>query len=117
YPELSLRQWSHETELDLSGNMDAILQQMTSTSIALYNRFLDDYPNIEWKSWPAVEQSEMRRKRTPGDSVLSKDALSSMTTKEMYNFFRALGSPYPNGEIQDEHGTLYISQVSFKERS
>jgi hypothetical protein len=116
YPELSLREWSHEVDLDLSGGMDDILGQMTSTSISLFNEFLDDWPHITWKTWPAVDASEMRPGRRPHQSVLSKDDLNGMNTRQLYNFFRCLGDPYPNGCIEDGQGRLYVEKVRFKAR-
>ena len=45
--------YSHEVDLDLSGNMADILEQMTVTSKVLFRRYLDDYPNIKWQKWPS----------------------------------------------------------------
>ncbi len=104
------RLFSHEVVLDLSGNMNDILDQMTSTSIVLFNMYLCDYPKIEWKEWP--EESIIREKRKPSDSILSKKDLQDMTTEQLYNFFRCLEDPYPNGCIEDEAGILYIEKVS-----
>lgn len=106
------RLFSHEVDLDLSGNMSDILLQMTSTSIVLFNRFLDDFPNIIWQEWP--EEKVIRSKRNPLDSCLKKEDLIQMTTEELYNFFRCLEDPYPNGYIEDEVGKLYIKNVEFK---
>jgi hypothetical protein len=106
------RLFSHEVDLDLSGNMSDVLIQMTSTSIVLFNRFLDDFPNITWKEWPA--ESIVRPKRNPIDSRLKKDDLLKMNTEELFNFFRCLEYPYPNGYIEDEKGKLYIKLVEFK---
>lgn len=106
------RLYSHEVDLDLTGNMTDILEQMTATSKVLFNRYLDDYPNIEWKVWP--EEKSVRAKRKPADSKLSIEQLSLMNTKELYDFFRALEEPYPNGYIEDEIGKLYIKNVGFK---
>lgn len=116
HPELSERLWSHEVDLDLSGSMSDVLSQMTSTSISLYNSFLDDWPDIDWKLWPAVDPSQMRPRRTLAQSVLTKNELVEMSTVELYDFFRCLEDPYPNGCIEDEHGTLYIEKVRFKSR-
>lgn len=117
YPELSLRQFSHEVDLDLSGNMSDILEQMTVTSKALFNQFLDEYPNeIKWKKWHACDASLKANKRTPEQSKITKADLSSMTTKEMYNFFRCLEDPYPNGCIEDDEGYLYIERVKWKKK-
>lgn len=116
YPELSLREWSHEVDLSLAGGMSDILAQMTSTSITLYEMFLNDWPSIDWKKWPPAPQRTWRKKRTPEDSRLTHDDVKQMTTRELYNFFRGLESPYPNGYIEDDEGRLYINSVRFKER-
>jgi methionyl-tRNA formyltransferase len=108
------RLFSHEVDLDLTGNMDDILEQMTVTSKALFNMYLNDYPNIAWQQW--AEEEVIRPKRQPSDSRLSKDELSVMTTEELYNFFRCLEDPYPNGYIEDAHGKLYINNVIFKKK-
>jgi len=108
------RLFSHEVDLDLTGNMADILEQMTVTSKALFNMFLNDYPIIEWKQWPA--EQIVRKPRTPKDSILSKDDLMEMNTEQLYNFFRCLEYPYPNGCIEDEKGILYIQKVMYKRK-
>ena len=92
YEEDSLRAhthnclYSHEVDLDLSGNMDDILEQMTVTSKVLFRRYLEDFPKVVWKKWPL--EKNIRQKREPKDSILSKEDLSKMNTEELYNFFR-----------------------------
>jgi len=108
------RLFSHEVDLDLSGNMDDILEQMTVTSKVLFNMYLNDFPNIIWKKWPA--EDIIRPKRKPEDSCLSKEQLLKMTTEDLYNFFRCLEEPYPNGYIEDEKGRLFINKVTFKSK-
>lgn len=106
------RLYSHEVDLDLTGNMDDILEQMTATSKVLFNMYLNDYPNITWETWPAEEI--VRYKRKPEDSCLTKEQFLNMDTEQLYNFFRCLEEPYPNGYIEDEKGFLYIEKVKFK---
>jgi len=106
------RLYSHEIDLDLSGNMTDILHQLTATSRVLFTRYLDDYPDIQWKQWP--EEPVVRKKRVPLDSRLTKEEINRMSTIELYNFFRSLESPYPNGFIEDDVGRLYIESVKFK---
>lgn len=106
------RLYSHEVDLDLNGNMDDILNQMTSTSKVLFNMYLNDYPNIKWKEWPA--EDIVRNKRKLEDSKITKEQILNLSTEELYNFFRCLESPYPNGYIEDEIGKLYIQKVEFK---
>lgn len=106
--------FSHEVDLDLSGNMEDILEQMTVTSKVLFNRYLDDYPNIKWTEWK--KEDFVREKRKPEDSCLTKEQFFKMNTEQLYNFFRCLEEPYPNGYIEDDMGKLYIKQVGFKKR-
>ncbi len=108
------RLYSHEVDLDYSGNMEDIMEQLTVTSKVLFNRYLDDYPNIEWKQWPA--EDIVRPARKPKDSILSKEDFMKMDTEQLYNFFRCLEDPYPNGAIEDEKGTLYIQRVMYKKK-
>lgn len=108
------RLYSHEVDLDYSGNMEDIMEQLTVTSKVLFNRYLDDYPNIEWKQWPA--EDIVRPARKPKDSILSKEDFMKMDTEQLYNFFRCLEDPYPNGAIEDEKGTLYIQKVMYKKK-
>lgn len=103
--------YSHEVDLDLSGNMEDILEQMTVTSKVLFRRYLDDHLNIIWKKWPS--ENIIRKKREPKDSILSKEDFKNMNTEELYNFFRCLEAPYPNGCIEDEKGFLYIEKVKY----
>ena len=87
---------------------------MTATSKVLFNQFLDEYPNNEWKIWP--EEDVVRTKRKPEDSAITKDELMKMDTEQMYNFFRCLEDPYPNGYIEDEKGCLYVERVKYKRK-
>ena len=109
------RLYSHEVDLDLSGNMDNILKQMTETSIILFNQFLNDYPKIDWKMWP--EENIVRKKRVPIDSKISKDIFLNMNTLEMYNFFRCLELPYPNGYFEDKNGKFFIEKVRYEKKN
>lgn len=108
------RKYSHEVDLDLSGNMDDILEQLTVTSKVLFTRYLDDFPNIIWNEWPS--EAIVREKRKPEDSRLTKEQFSQMNTEQLYNFFRCLETPYPNGYIEDEKGKLFINKVIYKSK-
>jgi hypothetical protein len=94
--------------------MEDVLKQMTSTSKVLFTRFLDDYPNVTWREWPA--EDIICEKREPEDSILTKKHLMEMDTEKLYNFFRCLEDPYPNGCIEDEIGFLFIKKVGFKRK-
>lgn len=114
YPELSLRRYSHEVDMDLSGNMDDILFQMEATSKTLFNMFLDSYPNIEWKEWPAVDEKDQVARRVPAQSQLMWSEVGSFTTKQLFDKIRCLESPYPNAYLEDEHGKIYFERVRYE---
>ena len=115
YPELGERLYSpnHEVDMNLTGNMDDILDEMASTCKTIYTRFLDDWPNIHWEQWPKAEQ--YRTPRKPHNSKLSQAELH-MGTKYLYDKIRMLESPYPNAFIEDDDGILYFERVSYKSK-
>lgn len=106
------RQYSHETDLYLHGDMKDIFEQLKYTSIGLLNTYLDDFPNIHYKTWP--KEKDQREARTPDESRLPKDNISKMSSKEIYNFIRALGTPYPNAFIEDDEGKVFFEKVRFQ---
>lgn len=116
FPELAPRQWSHEVDMDLSGNMDDILFQMDATARQLFNMFLDDFPNIAWKTWDEVSASDQVPRRTPDQSRISREDVASLTTARLYDMMRCLESPYPNAYLEDDHGYLYFEKVRFKKK-
>ncbi len=114
YPELSLRQYTHEVDLDLSGHIKDIFEQLTATSKILFNKFLDTYPNhslIEWK-----RASEHKPGLKPNSSHMTKDEIAKLSTEDLYNMIRCREDPYPNVYMEDGVGTLYFEKVRFKRK-
>jgi hypothetical protein len=105
FPELAPRQWSHEVDMDLTGNMDDILYQMEATSKILFNKFLDEYPSVEWKEWAAIPVEQQIPRRVPEQSVVRRAEFASLTTRQ---------DPYPNAYVEDDYGRLYFEKVRFK---
>jgi hypothetical protein len=114
FPELSLRQWSHEVDMSLEGNMSDVLGQMTVTARELFTMFLNDYPNVEWKTWPALDERAMVPRRTPEMSRLSTHDLAIWSTRALYDRIRCLEDPYPNAFIEDSYGKLYFKLVRYE---
>jgi hypothetical protein len=108
------REYSHEVDLDLSGNIDQIFKQLTFTALHLFNLFLNDYPNIDWKTWPIENIKKSPRK--PNDSSFSLKDISQKDTEEIYNIARCLESPYPNLCIEDDVGYLFIEKARFTKK-
>ena len=108
------REYSHETSLSLHGEISDVFAQLTSTSILLLNQYLDDFPNITYSKWP--EEDEIRKKRLEKDSRLTKENFDTMSSVQLYNFIRCLGTPYPNAFMEDEKGIIYFEKVRFKKK-
>lgn len=113
-PELIERSYCDEVDMSLCGNMDNILDQMRATAINLFDRFLNTYPNVHWKQWPAIDPLKMVKPRTPGMSILNRNQLSAMSTKQLYDFCRMLEEPYPRAQVEDAEGILTFEKVMFK---
>lgn len=116
YPELAPRLWSHEVQMSLEGNMDDILFQMKVTSEVLFQRFLDDYPNVTWQQWDEVAECDKLKRRTPDMSEINKKDFATLPTSKIYDMIRCLEDPYPNAFIEDEDGILYFNKVKYKSK-
>jgi methionyl-tRNA formyltransferase len=108
-------EYSHQVDLCLHGNINDIFNQLTFTSIALINLFLDDYPDkIEWKFWD--EEATFLKRRVKEDSKILIGEIGNYNTLELYNLIRCLEDPYPNFAIEDEMGVLYIKSAIYKSK-
>lgn len=116
FPELSPHLWSHEVDIDLTGDMEYLLEQMTITTKQLFNMFLNDYPHVVWKNWPEVSETDQMSRRTPDQSKIQLEDFSKLSTKDLYDKMRCLEDPYPNAFIEDENGILYFQKVRFKSK-
>ena len=116
FPELGERLYSpkHEVDMNLTGNMSDIMSEMCSTATTIYNRFLDDYPNINWEQWQKCD--EYRKPRIPKDSKINIGDFKKMSTEQMYDYIRMLEDPYPNACIEDELGVLTFEKISYKKK-
>jgi hypothetical protein len=102
--------------MSLEGNMEDVLLQMKVTSEALFEKFLDDYPNVTWQQWPEVEESDKLKRRTPDMSEISKKDFATLSTSKIYDMMRCLEDPYPNAFIEDDDGILYFNKVRYKSK-
>jgi hypothetical protein len=116
YPELSPRQWSHEIDMSLEGNMDDVLVRMRDTSCTLFHTLLNEWPNVTWNTWEELSKEEQVSRRSPDMSRLMTKDLIKLTSIQLYDRIRCLESPYPNAFIEDEHGKLYFNKVSYEKK-
>jgi methionyl-tRNA formyltransferase len=102
-------------EFSLNGNMSDILQSLQQSSINLVDRFLKKYPNHSSISQSELGDGFVRKRLKPAESELTRDLLSKLTARELYDFIRCREEPYPNAFIKDETGKLLIKLVGFED--
>jgi methionyl-tRNA formyltransferase len=105
--------WMRE-DLDLKGkNMKEVFHNISSSSIKLLNRFIDEYPNIQPQEQNSAKGSYYKR-RTNEESQILKSDFTNWDLKTIYNFIRSLTDPYPNAFLEDEMGNkLIFKEVEF----
>lgn len=103
-----------QVDLSLEGNnMIEIFENLVSSSIKMLNDFFDMFPNVIPKQQEILLGSYFKR-RTPNQSKITKEQLTNMNLKDLYNLIRALTDPYPNAFIEDEEGNkLMFKEVQF----
>ena len=96
----------------LGDSMDVILKNLEISSIKLLESFFNDQ-NITNSYETNINHNTLKRRR-PEDSEINSSLLNINDIEPLYNFIRALTSPYPNAYIQDKKGNrLYFEKVSF----
>ena len=102
--------------LSLKGDsMDDIFLNIQFSSIVLFNKFLDDFPDIAPVDQEYTDNPTYRR-RNPSDSRITKEELNASDIRALYNKIRCLTDPYPNAYIEDADGKkLFISGVRLSE--
>ena len=94
--------------------MQQIFKNIEKSSIVLFNKFIDRYPNIE--SQPQEDGSHITyKRRLASESEITKDDISKLTVIQLYNKIRSLTDPYPNAFLEDKNGDrIYFKGVSFE---
>jgi methionyl-tRNA formyltransferase len=100
-----------QERFSLEGNMKDILERISRVGKQLLMEILPQYPNFV--SIPQVGEPTIFKRRKPRESELTFDDFKNMNAKDIYNFIRALGDPYPNAFIVCGDGKkLYFKEVS-----
>jgi methionyl-tRNA formyltransferase len=95
-----------QTPFSLEGTLDNIFDRMvevgTETSLELISNYQQGI--LEMKNQDESLATNYKR-RKPAQSEITKDMLDSYSAKQMYNFIRALQSPYPPAYITQPDGS------------
>jgi len=100
-----------KVDLSLSGNMNDILNNLTSSSTELVKLLLENkVHNVELDNQLIIRR---RKRLTEKDGELTLEKLNKMSALELYNFIRCRVYPYPNAYLEDDSGRIYFSSVDF----
>ena len=105
--------WLKEN-LSLSGDdMDVVFDNIVGSSIKLLNNFFDIYPNIHPMEQD-LSKGSFHKRRTPEQSLISREDLQNKSLLELYDIIRGLTDPYPNAYLEDKNGNrLLITGVKY----
>lgn len=107
--------WGKEYMSLQGDSMQAIFVHLTDSSIKLLERFFENFGTIKPRRQNLSEGSYYVR-RKPEESEITREMLQSYSTRQLYDFIRALTDPYPNAFIRDEAGNkLLIKAVEYQE--
>lgn len=101
--------------IDLKGSMVHVFDELSLASSSLLLRFIKNWPNIKEVPQPNVGSHVLPR-RKPNMSKMTIEMFENKSVKQLYDFIRALGDPYPNAYIEDEEGKLFFKHVTFESK-
>lgn len=121
-------------DMSLAGNMVDVFAELRRVTRAMFVKFtkqLETNTIVEIPQHPEgwgpalkgaqqvspglyVERKPLKRIK-PESSVLTHEAISKMTARDLYNFIRCHEDPYPNACIEDETGRIEFKLVGFKD--
>lgn len=101
--------------MSLEGTVKDVFWELERSSSVLLHRFVTSWPNVEETPQPEDRPTPFKR-RKPDMSRLTPYDFRVMTARQLYDFMRCLGDPYPNAYIEDGSGRLLFKQVEFESR-
>ena len=90
-----------QEKISLEGNMNQIFNRIISVGTKVTKKLLDEISEGRVQKIPQDNNlaTEFKRRRKE-ESELTIDDFRNKTSKELYNFIRALSSPYPNAYLK-----------------
>lgn len=102
--------------VDLSGHMSDVFNSISLSSVAMIQRFLNNYPDI--KLFKQCGAGKKVRRIKPSDSRLENPVGKNgkMSCRELWDFIRCREDPYPNAFFEDDTGRIVVRHVEFYEK-
>lgn len=101
-------------KFSLRGDLKTVLDNIANVGVRLIEHAIEEFSNTG--SLRLLEQDDSQattfKRRTPEESEITPEELTTFTAMQLYNKIRALQDPYPNAFIQTTDGKLYITGAS-----
>jgi len=102
-----------QKDYSLDGDIRDILSRVRRLIIPMVYDLIQKFPDYEYKSQDGVATFFPRRRSDQSQLV----ELPNRSAKDVYNFIRALGDPYPNAFIKCRDGNVYLKGASLGTQS
>lgn len=97
--------------LSLEGSIKEIFERVTIATRSELPKILAQHPN--YKVRKQTEEGTLYRRRQASQSKLHYSDFKERSAKQLYDFIRALGDPYPNAYVVCADGKkLYFKEVT-----
>ena len=105
-----------QAPFSLQGTMDEVFRSVVKAGLKSTKDVLKGLADNTLKPKPQNEKlATVFKRRRPEESEITTWDLNKKTAKELYNFVRALGDPYPNAFMRcKDGGKLYIKVAEVK---
>jgi len=106
-----------QAPMSFKGMISEVLDELVRAGSELLIQALQDWPHWEMQC-QELSKGFVRARRKPEASRLDRNDFLQKPLRELYNFIRALGDPYPNAFLEDDAGNrLLFKNVAFLERA
>lgn len=100
----------YQKDFLLKGDLEDIFDSITYLGIKLSIKMLSNFSNLKLIPQNNNKSTYFKR-RTPNQSEITIEEISSCVAEDLYNKIRALQDPYPNAFIKCKDGTkLYLTK-------
>lgn len=93
--------------MSLEGTIQDIFDELVRVGTNLFINACIDWPNLSFTP-QNLSEGFVRRRRKPQQSRMERADFQNKTLRQLYDFIRALGDPYPNAYLEDDEGNRLL---------
>lgn len=99
--------------MSLAGTIEDIFSRIVSLGTEITKQFVLDcaHDSIVFTPQQFLKENPPLKRRVKEQSKISLEKIKMLTYNELYNFVRALATPYPNVQISFLEGDLFLEEV------